>query len=147
MDAIVVGGGLAGLTASLTILDRGGRVALVEKEAFVGGNSQWASSGINGVDARAERNPDSVAAFREDCERSSLGGGDGAATGATLVSGGGGGGDGSSPPPSPESVEHIPALAEGSVETLEWLRDRVGVDLSRVGRLRVRVPAQPPHAR
>ena len=135
MDAIVVGGGLAGLTASLTILDRGGRVALVEKEAFVGGNSQWASSGINGVDARAERNPDSVAAFREDCERSSLGGGDGAATGATLVSGGGGGGDGSSPPPSPESVEHIPALAEGSVETLEWLRDRVGVDLSRVGRL------------
>jgi succinate dehydrogenase/fumarate reductase flavoprotein subunit len=135
LDAIVVGGGLAGLTASLTILDRGGRVALVEKEAFVGGNSQWASSGINGVDARAERNPDSVAAFREDCERSSLGGGDGAATGATLVSGGGGGADGSSPPPSPESVEHIPALAEGSVETLEWLRDRVGVDLSRVGRL------------
>ena len=37
--------------------------------------------------------------------------------------------------PSPESVEHIPTLAAGSVETLTWLRDRVGVDLSRVGQL------------
>jgi hypothetical protein len=32
-------------------------------------------------------------------------------------------------------VEHIPALTEGSVETLEWFKTRVGVDLSLVGQL------------
>ena len=46
-DAIVVGSGLAGLTAALTILDRGGRVLLIEKEHSLGGNSKKASSGIN----------------------------------------------------------------------------------------------------
>jgi hypothetical protein len=45
VDAVVVGGGLAGLSAALTLLDRGGRVLLLEKEAFVGGNTLWASSG------------------------------------------------------------------------------------------------------
>jgi succinate dehydrogenase/fumarate reductase flavoprotein subunit len=72
----VVGGGLAGLTAALTLLDRGARVILLEKEAYAGGNSRWASSGINGVDVETvAANPDSVASFREDCEKSSLGGG------------------------------------------------------------------------
>ena len=47
-DAIVVGSGLAGMTAALTILERGGRVILVEKERRLGGNSGKASSGING---------------------------------------------------------------------------------------------------
>lgn len=46
---IVVGGGLAGLSASLEALERGARVTLLEKEAAVGGNSQKATSGINGA--------------------------------------------------------------------------------------------------
>ena len=50
----------------------------------MGGNSQWASSGINGVDLTNATNPDTVETFESDCWRSSLGGGAGAATGATL---------------------------------------------------------------
>ena len=61
---MVVGGGLAGQTAALTLLDRGARVILLEKEAYAGGNSRWASSGINGVDVETvAENPDSVASF------------------------------------------------------------------------------------
>lgn len=44
-DAIVVGTGLAGLAATLSILDRGGKVLVLEKEPRVGGNSAKASSG------------------------------------------------------------------------------------------------------
>jgi len=42
-DAIVVGSGLAGLSATLEILDRGGYVVLLEKEHLLGGNSNKAS--------------------------------------------------------------------------------------------------------
>ena len=118
VDLVVVGGGLAGLTASLTVLDRGGRVTLVEKEAFVGGNSQWASSGINGVIKTArDENPDSVGAYRDDCEKSSYGNGNGA--------------DGLDP----ETIEHIPTLTSKAGETIEWLRQRAGADLSLLSRL------------
>lgn len=54
-DAVVVGGGLAGLSAALTLLDRGGSVAVVEKMGHLGGNSAWASSGVNAVDF--DKNP------------------------------------------------------------------------------------------
>lgn len=46
-DAIVIGGGLAGMVAALSLLDRGGTVTMVEKQNFLGGNSGKASSGIN----------------------------------------------------------------------------------------------------
>jgi len=46
-DAVVVGGGLAGMVATLTLLDRGARVVLVDKQPYLGGNSGKASSGIN----------------------------------------------------------------------------------------------------
>ena len=60
LDAVVVGGGLAGLSATLTLLDRGAQVVLVDKEAVLGGNSAWASSGINAADppARVTRSKD-----------------------------------------------------------------------------------------
>ena len=35
VDAVVIGGGLAGLSAALTLLDRGARVVLLEKEGWV----------------------------------------------------------------------------------------------------------------
>lgn len=46
---IVVGGGLAGLSAAHTVLERGGNVLLLDKNPFLGGNSTKATSGINGA--------------------------------------------------------------------------------------------------
>jgi len=66
-DVVVIGGGLAGLTTALVVLDRGGSVVLLEKEAVLGGNSQWASSGINGVLTDNVAN-DTVALYTKDCE-------------------------------------------------------------------------------
>jgi len=47
-QTIVIGGGLAGLSAVHTILERGGKVLLLERNPFCGGNSTKATSGING---------------------------------------------------------------------------------------------------
>ena len=70
-DVIVVGSGLAGLTTTLQVLDRGGRVALVEKEATLGGNSLKASSGMNACcDDHSSNNGDSLMAFEQDTTRS-----------------------------------------------------------------------------
>jgi succinate dehydrogenase/fumarate reductase flavoprotein subunit len=46
---IVVGGGLSGLSAAHTVLERGGNVLLLDKNSFMGGNSTKATSGINGA--------------------------------------------------------------------------------------------------
>lgn len=44
---IIIGSGLAGLTASLTVAEQGHEVILLEKDMTIGGNSIKASSGIN----------------------------------------------------------------------------------------------------
>lgn len=111
-DAVVVGGGLAGLTATLSILDRGGSVVLVEKEAFVGGNSAKASSGINGVDPLPHRAPafgDSIEVFRSDMVKSSG--------------------------YQPNDRSLMNTLVEGSGDALEWVRKRIKLDLDKVGQL------------
>ena len=46
-QVIVVGGGLAGVSAANTVLENGGRVLLLDKMPFCGGNSTKATSGIN----------------------------------------------------------------------------------------------------
>jgi succinate dehydrogenase/fumarate reductase flavoprotein subunit len=46
-QVIVVGGGLSGLSAAHSVLEEGGRVLLLEKNSFLGGNSTKATSGIN----------------------------------------------------------------------------------------------------
>jgi len=46
-DAVIVGGGLAGMAAAMSLLDRGGSVVMIEKQPYLGGNSGKASSGIN----------------------------------------------------------------------------------------------------
>jgi flavocytochrome c len=46
-DAIVIGGGLSGMVAAVSLLDRGAKVVLVDKQPYLGGNSGKASSGIN----------------------------------------------------------------------------------------------------
>lgn len=101
-DAIIVGSGLAGLAAALNILDRGGRVVIIEKEHLLGGNSNKASSGINAyIDAEAEG--DSAEIFKNDTIRSA---------GASM------------------RQDLINTLVDKSGDAVTWLRDRVGVDLS-----------------
>jgi len=48
-QVIVVGGGLSGLSAAHTILEHGLNVLVIDKNAFFGGNSTKATSGINGA--------------------------------------------------------------------------------------------------
>jgi succinate dehydrogenase/fumarate reductase flavoprotein subunit len=53
-QVIIVGGGLAGLSAAHTVLERGGRVCVIDKNSFFGGNSTKATSGINGALTRTQ---------------------------------------------------------------------------------------------
>ena len=100
-DAVVVGGGLAGLSAALTVLDRGGKVAVVEKMGHLGGNSAWASSGVNAVDLEHNPTNDSIAAFTQDVLK-----------GAQL-----------------ESNPLVNVLTEGATDALSWLRNRLSEHL------------------
>jgi len=106
IDAIVVGGGLAGLTATLQLLDRGANVVLLEKERFFGGNSAWASSGINSIDPVTPTPGDSIEVYLQDMIKAS-------GQNSTLAQ----------------------MLTERSGEALTWLRSRVGVGLTEVGQL------------
>jgi succinate dehydrogenase/fumarate reductase flavoprotein subunit len=54
-QAIVLGGGLAGVSAATTVLECGGKVVLLDKSSFCGGNSTKATSGINGANTRSQR--------------------------------------------------------------------------------------------
>ena len=65
---IIVGGGLAGLSAAHTILERGGRALVLDKKDFLGGNSVKATSGINGALTNAQIKlgiPDSAEIFEK----------------------------------------------------------------------------------
>lgn len=107
-DAIVVGTGLAGLAATLNILDRGGRVVLIEKEHRLGGNSNKASSGINACCPQNSTYGDYLESFKEDTIRSA--------------------GKSSKP-------HLIDTLVENSEAAVQWLKNRVGVDLSVLAQL------------
>lgn len=105
LDVIVVGSGLAGMTAALTLLDQGANVLLLEKENHLGGNSAKASSGINAL--HRNNSKDSLATF----------------TGDTLRSRGRPG----------DALTEI--LMQGSQTVLEWMKSRVGINLSQVSQL------------
>ncbi len=51
--ALVVGGGIAGMQAALSIADHGFPVALVEKQDRLGGNLHWLKNTIEGTDLQA----------------------------------------------------------------------------------------------
>ena len=75
-SAIVVGGGLSGLSAAHTLIQNGVQVTLLEKNPFLGGNSTKATSGINGAGSRTQAKmglKDSVDQFLEDTVRSATG--------------------------------------------------------------------------
>eukprot|EP00931_Biecheleriopsis_adriatica_P020815 TRINITY_DN13795_c1_g1_i1.p1 TRINITY_DN13795_c1_g1~~TRINITY_DN13795_c1_g1_i1.p1 ORF type:complete len:700 (-),score=146.52 TRINITY_DN13795_c1_g1_i1:187-2238(-) len=68
-QAIVVGGGLAGVSAANTLLECGMKVVLLDKSSFCGGNSSKATSGINGAETRTQKEkgiPDTVEIFTQD---------------------------------------------------------------------------------
>ena len=76
-DVIVIGSSLAGMTAALTVLNRGGSGVLIEKEHTLGGNSKKASSGINACclhddddDNNNNETSDTLELFKEDTTKS-----------------------------------------------------------------------------
>jgi hypothetical protein len=107
-DAVIVGSGLAGLTAALNILDRGGKVVIMEKEHLLGGNSNKASSGINAFSPRTEEKGDYLESFKNDTIKWA---GDAA------------------------QLQLIETLVSNSGDAVAWLKERAGVDLSLVAQL------------
>lgn len=111
-QVIIIGGGLAGMSAAHTVLERGGRVLMLDKSAFCGGNSTKATSGINGAGSRTQRgvdgNVDSPERFYED----------------TIKSAGG-----------VVRPNLIRALTYESAPAVEWLQDSFKLKLDTLGRL------------
>jgi flavocytochrome c len=110
--AIVVGSGLAGLSAASQLVSHDIPVRLLERAAKPGGNSMKASSGINGAPTRFQPLPDE--AFYSDTVRSA-----GKAM-STMTA----------------HREHLIAtLTNNSASAVNWLVDAKGVDLSKVAQL------------
>jgi len=113
-QVIVVGGGLSGLSTAHTVLERGGRVLVIDKNAFMGGNSTKATSGINGTPTRTQAEhgyADNVRIFEEDTALSASGG--------------------KSKEPSPLAK----VLCGESGPAVEWLIEKFGLDMSCLGQL------------
>eukprot|EP01012_Entosiphon_sulcatum_P021402 TRINITY_DN261_c1_g1_i3.p2 TRINITY_DN261_c1_g1~~TRINITY_DN261_c1_g1_i3.p2 ORF type:complete len:610 (+),score=136.43 TRINITY_DN261_c1_g1_i3:56-1831(+) len=108
-QVIVVGGGLAGNCAAHSVLERGGRVLMVDKMPFMGGNSVKATGGINAAHTRMQRASgiqDSPELFYQDTAKSA--------------------GDRIRP-------ALVKAMTHKSAAAVEWLADNFGLDLSIVG--------------
>ncbi|CAI7590701.1 unnamed protein product [Penicillium glandicola] len=110
-QVIVVGGGLSGLSAAHTVYLNGGNVLVLDKQAFFGGNSTKATSGINGALTRTQTDlgiQDSVKQFYEDTLKSAR--------------------DKARP-------DLIKVLTYKSAAAVEWLQDVFDLDLTLVSRL------------
>jgi len=108
-QVIVVGGGLGGLSAAHTVMEHGIKVVVIDKNAFFGGNSTKATSGINGALTKSQRKlkiADSPEIFEEDTMR-------GGASRPDLVK----------------------VLTGESASSVDWIVDSFGIDLSLVSRL------------
>jgi flavocytochrome c len=111
-QVVIVGGGLAGLSAAHSIIQHGGSAVVIDKSAFLGGNSTKATSGINGsyTWAQAElKIEDSQKIFLDDVVKSYYSGGTG--------------------PVHPLSD----TLVRDSGAAVDWLTQHFGIDLSVVG--------------
>jgi len=108
-QAIVVGGGLAGMSAANQVVECGGKVLLVDKSSFCGGNSTKATSGINGAATKTQKTQgveDSVELFTSD----------------TLKGGA-------------KRPEVVKVLCGNSGADVDWLVDKFDLDLSLLARL------------
>ncbi|KZV59925.1 Flavocytochrome c [Peniophora sp. CONT] len=110
--AIVVGSGLAGLSAALQLISHGVPVRLLDRAAKPGGNSIKASSGINAAPTRFQTVPD--AAFYDDTIRSA-----GSAFSSARE----------------QREKLISTLVKDSASAVYWLNDEKGIDLSVVAQL------------
>ncbi|GJP39144.1 hypothetical protein CLOM_g23539, partial [Closterium sp. NIES-68] len=75
-DVVVVGGGLAGLSAAVEVVKRGGSVLVLEKSERLGGNSAKASSGMNAARSGPQLAigiEDKLEDFTKDTEKSGKG--------------------------------------------------------------------------
>jgi len=110
-QVIIIGGGLGGLSAAHTVLEHGGRTLLLDKNAFLGGNSTKATSGINGALTNTQIKlgiKDSREAFYEDTAKSAR----------NILR--------------PEIAK---VLTHESGPAVEWLQNKFNLDLSLVSRL------------
>lgn len=108
---IIVGGGLAGLSAAHEAYLRGANIVLFDKQGFLSGNSGKATSGINGALTRTQVKlsiPDSVEKFYQDTLETAK--------------------DRANP-------ALIKVLTYHSADAVHWLQEEFGLDLSIVSRL------------
>jgi flavocytochrome c len=114
-QVIVIGGGLSGLSAAHTVLEYGGKVLLLDKNPFCGGNSTKATSGLNAAGTKTQIRKgihDSAEIFEKDTARS-----------ANLGK-------------SEQSYPLAKVLADDSDPAVEWLTSpKFNIDLSLVSRL------------
>jgi len=104
---VVVGGGLAGVSAAIQASQARAQVTLLEKEPACGGNSAKATSGINACGTRVQYKngvEDDGRYFERDTHVSAVGG--------------------------RSDIGCVSMLAGKSAEAIHWLIDDVGVDLS-----------------
>ncbi|KAL5630301.1 hypothetical protein BROUX41_000173 [Berkeleyomyces rouxiae] len=120
---IVVGSGLAGLSAAYTALQAGASVRMLDRGVKPGGNSIKASSGINGANTRfqAAHGIPSDTKFFADSVRSA----------GKRYAEPGSGTDGL--PVDRQGL--IQLLTDSSSDAVEWLADEIGVDMSAVAPL------------
>ena len=108
VDVVVAGAGGAGMTAAITAAQNGKKVVILEKAAVSGGNSSYATGGMNAADThyQAEQGiEDSADLYYEDTMK--------------------GGHDINDP-------ELVRTLAENSSAAIDWL-DSIGAPLSNIG--------------
>merc|ERR1712050_226304 len=108
-QVIVIGGGLAGMSAANQVVESGGKTVLLDKYAFCGGNSTKATSGINGAGTKTQKEkgiPDNADIFTAD----------------TLKGGA-------------KKPELAKVLCQNSAADVDWLVEKFGLDLSLVARL------------
>ncbi len=108
-DIVIIGAGGAGLTAAIEATNAGAKVIVVEKNAFMGGNTNYATGGMNAAGTKyqqAKGLEDSPELYYADTMKG----------GKNL-----------------NNPELLKILTEKSAETLYWLED-LGANLSEVGR-------------
>ncbi len=107
-DVVIIGGGGAGLSAAISAKEQGSDVVLVEKLSFLGGNTNYATGGLNAAETEQQKAlgiEDSIEVFYDDTMK--------------------GGKDVNNP-----QLVHV--LTSNAKDTVNWLTN-LGADLNDVG--------------